>query len=265
VAVNHIWARHFGEPLVGSMYDLGLRTPRPEHQKLLDWLAVEFMESDWSVKHLHRLILNSRAYRMSAAAAGPHGANVVIDPDNRYFWRMNELRMEGEVIRDCAMFLAGRLEFKFGGPDLAVTSAETGTRRTIYYRYASGDVIPFLSAFDAANVTECYRRHETIVPQQALALTNSGMVLNCASEIASILHRHVGDTAGARRGFIQSAFERILGRSPTEAERVESEAGLARLAEARESSANDRLSSEARARSAFVHVLLNHNDFVTIR
>ncbi len=67
VAVNHVWARHFGEPLVDSMYDFGLRTPRPEHHELLDWLAVEFMESGWSFKHLHRLILTSQAYRMRSA------------------------------------------------------------------------------------------------------------------------------------------------------------------------------------------------------
>ncbi len=75
--------------------------------------------------------------------------------------------------------------------------AEAGTRRTIYYRYASGDNIPLLSMFDAANVTECYRRHETIVPQQALALTNSGMVLTRAGEIAAVIDREVG---GGRLG-----------------------------------------------------------------
>ena len=86
--------------------------------------------------------------------------------------------MEGEVVRDSVLFLAGRLDPKIGGPELPVAAAETGTRRTIYYRYASGDNIPLLTMFDAANVTECYRRDETIVPQQALALINSGMVLD---------------------------------------------------------------------------------------
>ncbi|MGO9462547.1 MAG: PSD1 and planctomycete cytochrome C domain-containing protein [Isosphaeraceae bacterium] len=265
VAVNHVWARHFGEPLVGSVYDLGLRTPQPEHHKLLDWLAVEFMESAWSFKHLHRLILTSRAYRMRSSGDGKSAANVRIDPDNHYFWRMNIRRMEGEVVRDCVLFLAGRLDTQFGGPDRLVASAESGTRRTIYYRYASGDRIPLLDMFDAANVTECYRRHETIVPQQALALTNSGMVLTRAKDIASTIDREVGGGVSARGAFVVSVFERVLGRAPTEAERTECAAGLAQLAEAFAPESKNVASPEARARSALVHVLLNHNDFVSIR
>ncbi len=265
VAVNHVWARHFGEPLAGSVYDFGLRTPQPEHHKLLDWLAVEFMESNWSFKHLHRLILTSRAYRMSTSGGGPSNSNVSVDPDNRYFWRMNVRRMEGEVIRDCILFLAGRLDPKIGGPDQPVASAEAGTRRTIYYRYASGDSVPLLSMFDAANVTECYRRHETIVPQQALALTNSGMVLTRANDIASAIDRELGGDASARRAFIESAFERVLGRAPTEAERTECAAGFVQLAQSFASESKNLVSREARAHAALVHVLLNHNDFVSIR
>ena len=94
VAVNHVWARHFGEPLAASLYDFGLRTPRPEHQALLDWLAVEFMESGWSFKHLHKLIVTSQAYRMRSSESGPDDPNVKIDPDNRYVWRTN-LKTDG--------------------------------------------------------------------------------------------------------------------------------------------------------------------------
>jgi hypothetical protein len=265
VAVNHIWARHFGEPLVSSMYDFGPRTPEPEHHDLLDWLATELMDTNWSMKHLHRLIVTSRAYRMSTGAEGPGDPSVALDPDNRYLWRMNVRRMEGEVVRDCILFLAGRLDPRIGGPDQPVAAADAGTRRTIYYRYASGDTVPFLTMFDAANVTECYRRHETIVPQQALALTNSAMVLNRAGEIASLIGREVGGGASAREAFVDSAFERLLGRAPTNAERTECAAGLVRLAGAFASEGSDLVSAEARAGSALVHVLLNHNDFVSIR
>jgi len=265
VAVNHVWARHFGETLAGSAYDFGLRTPRPEHHELLDWLAVEFMESGWSLKHLHRLIVTSRAYRLRSSDDGPGDPNVKIDPDNRYFWRTNLRRMEGEVVRDSVLFLAGHLDRTIGGPDLPVAAAETGTRRTIYYRYASGDNIPLLTMFDAANVTECYRRHETIVPQQALALINSGMVLTRAGDIASEIDREVGGGLSARDAFMDSAFVRLFGREPTHAERSECAAGLARLAAAFASEGKQAAVPEARARSALVHVLLNHNDFVTIR
>ncbi|MFI5461179.1 MAG: PSD1 and planctomycete cytochrome C domain-containing protein [Isosphaerales bacterium] len=265
VAVNHVWARHFGEDLAGSAYDFGLRTPRPELHELLDWLAVEFMESGWSLKHLHRLIVTSRAYRLRSSDAGPGDPNVKIDPDNRYVWRTNLRRMEGEVVRDSVLFLAGRLDRTIGGPDLPVAAAEAGTRRTIYYRYASGDNIPLLTMFDAANVTECYRRHETIVPQQALALINSGMVLTRARDIASEIDREVGGGPRARTAFTDSAFVRLFGREPTDAERTECASGLARLAAAFASEGKQAAPPEARARSALVHVLLNHNDFVTIR
>jgi hypothetical protein len=265
VAVNHVWARHFGEPLVTTMDDFGLRTPQPAQQKLLDWLAVEFMESSWSFKRLHRLIVSSDAYRMRSALAGPGDPNVAIDPDNRFVWRMNVRRMEGEIVRDSVLYLAGRLDAKLGGPDLPVASAEAGSRRTIYYRYASGESIPLLSAFDAANVSECYRRHETIVPQQALALTNSRMVLTGAGKIAAIIDHEVGAGPLARGAFVESAFARILGRVPTGAERTECVTGLARLAGALAREANGPAPSEARARAALVHVLLNHNDFVSIR
>ena len=89
--------------------------------------------------------------------------------------------MEGEVIRDSLLFLAGRLDPTMGGPDLPIASAESGMRRTLYYRVARDERIPLLTMFDAPNVEECYRRDETIVPQQALAMTNSGMVLTRAT------------------------------------------------------------------------------------
>ena len=267
VAVNHVWTRHFGEPLVASSYDFGLRTPRPELHSLLDWLAVEFMDSGWSFKHLHKLIVTSRTYRMQSSESGPDDPNVKIDPDNRYVWRTNLRRMEGEVVRDTVLFLAGRLDPTIGGPEQPVAEAENGTRRTIYYRYASGDNIPFLTMFDAANVTECYRRHETIVPQQALALINSGMVLTRAGEIAGVIDREVGSdpSPSCRAAFVDAAFERILSRAPTDAERSECLSGLVRLVAAFGSERTKTDSSETLGRSSLVHVLLNHNDFVTIR
>ena len=118
VVVNHVWARHFGEPLASSTDDFGLRTPLPLHHALLDWLAVDFMEADWSFKHLHRLIVTSRAYAMESSATSAREPNVALDPDNRYLWRMNAGRMEGEVVRDSVLFLSGRLDSRMGGPDL---------------------------------------------------------------------------------------------------------------------------------------------------
>ena len=216
VAVNQIWMRHFGEPLVASTFDFGLRTQRPIHHELLDWLAAEFMESGWSMKHLHRLIVTCQAYQMQSTGGQAEVANARIDPDNLYLWRMNVKRMEAEVIRDTLLHVADRLDTRMGGPDQSLKAAETIQRRSVYYRYARGDRIPFLVMFDAPSVEECYRRDETIVPQQALALINSGEALARAAEIATVIEKEVGDsdTAETRAAFVVSAFERVLGRAP---------------------------------------------------
>ncbi len=246
------------------MSDFGLRAPRPELADLLDWLAVELIESGWSLKHLQRLIVTSEAYRMQSSTAGGDDANARIDPDNHDLWRMNARRMEGEVIRDSLLFLAGSLDSTLGGPDLPIDSAEAGARRSLYYRGTRDERIPLLTTFDAPNVEECYRRSETIVPQQALAMTNSGMVLTRAAEIARVMDRKDIE----RSQFVAAAFERILARPPTRAERAECEAGLARLAVAFKAEATADAAGrtpETRARVALVHVLLNHNDFITIR
>lgn len=282
VAVNHIWTRHFGEPLVRSVFDFGLRTPPPVHQDLLDWLAVDFMESGWDMKRLHKLIVTSQAYQMQSSPAGIDDPNRLIDPDNDYYWRMNPRRMEAEVIRDSLLHLAGRLDSTRGGPDLPVSAAEEGLRRTVYYRYSRDDRMLFLTMFDAPSAEECYRRHETIVPQQALALFNSKLVFDRADEIARAISLEAGD--GSTADFVCAAFEFLLARLPTEAEQAAAIDGLDRLtagenADAADSTVTAAVSADEnsgsvalsgaqprdRARSAFIHVLLNHNDFVTIR
>jgi hypothetical protein len=163
---------------------------------------------------------------------------------------MNLRRLEGEILRDSLLQLAGRLDPGLGGPDLPVAAAETGSRRTIYYRYARDDRISFLTLFDAPSVEECYRRHETIVPQQALVMSNSKLVLTRAGELTAAISREVGpeDSPRTRAAFVVSAFERILGRPPTGAEQAECVAALVEL-----------------SRAGLVHVLLNHNDFITVR
>ncbi len=109
--------RHFGTPLVETVFDFGLNGKAPSHPELLDWLAVELMDSGWSLKHLHRLIVTSRAYRMQSWAAADH-PNAAIDPQNHYLWRMNPRRMESELVRDNVLHVAGSLDPTLGGPDL---------------------------------------------------------------------------------------------------------------------------------------------------
>src|SRR5207302_4732255 len=99
VAVNHIWTRHFARPLVETVFDFGRNGKKPSHPELLDWLAVEFMDSGWSMKHLHRVIVTSQAYRLSSGPSTDH-PNLARDADNRYLWRFNSHRLEAEIVRD---------------------------------------------------------------------------------------------------------------------------------------------------------------------
>ncbi len=275
VAVNHIWMRHFGEPLVPTVFDFGLNGKPPTHPELLDWLAVEFIEHGWSLKHLHRLIVTSNAYRMESTA-GPDNSNNSVDPSNVYLWRMNPKRMEAEIIRDNLLAIAGNLDPAMGGPELDENSALTTYRRSLYYRHAPEKQAVFLKLFDTANTTACYRRDVSVIPQQALALANSPLALAQARRLASRLSKDPVDTADG--AFVAAAFEHILGRAPNLEEQSVCEDYLAsqaaRLADPgtltpfHEGPACPVAPSpdpRQRARENLVHVLINHNDFVTIR
>ncbi len=311
VAVNQIWLRHFGRPLVPTVLDFGQNGQAPTHPALLDWLAAELIEpslarfrrnrvsdesdpatsnqntrtsaksghtdeelsAPWSMKHLHRLIVTSRTYRM---ASTPDNNNLAADPDNRWLWRMPSRRMEAELVRDGILFVAGQLDLTFGGPDIDYELGLSVNRRSLYFRHAQEKQMEFLKMFDCAAVTECYQRKESIVPQQALALANSDLTLVQARIIARRLQEK---TATDNAAFINAAFERVLSRPPTS---DESQASLAFLDQQREKllATGERLTQTGgpfadsskpaadpilRVRENLVHVLLNHNDFVTIR
>ena len=284
VAVNHVWLRHFGEPLVANMYDFGVRTQAGPHQLLLDWLAADFQAHDWSLKRLHRLMVTSSAYRLSSSsrqadptAGGPPESFAAsrtnqADPDNRLFWRMNPRRMEGEVVRDSLLHLAGRLDRRLGGPPIPLADADKSARRSLYFRYSREDKLPILTTFDAASVDDCYRRTTSIVPDQALMLANGEFFWRCAREIVEHM------PAAASQDFVRFAFRTILGRNPTEREREITSGFLARQStpwtrawnSARQPRSRSILrrrgtSAEFRAKVRLVHALLNHNDFVTVR
>jgi Protein of unknown function (DUF1553)/Protein of unknown function (DUF1549) len=270
VAMNHIWLRHFDQAIVPSVFDFG-RNGRPaSHPALLDWLAAEFMDHGWSMKHMHRLIVTSGAYRMSSTS---DDADSALDSDNKYLWRMPPRRVEAEVVRDCVFYVAGRLDLTPGGPDIDHTLGMTVPRRSLYFQHAAEKEMEFLKLFDSAAVTECYRRKESILPQQALALSNSELVTQHARITAHALAAKVGDDPAA---FITAAFERVLSRPPTADEKAECGAFLAeqtrRHAETKappvplDADGKAPASDPAlRARENLMQVLFNHNDFVTVR
>jgi hypothetical protein len=245
VAMNHIWLRHFGQAIVGTPADFGFNGKPPTDPALLDWLAAEFMKRNWSMKEMHRLIVTSSTYRMSSTL---DLANAKIDPDNFYLWRMPSRRMEGELVRDNLLHVAGDLDVTMGGPEIDHAKGLSSKRRSIYLRIAAEKEVEFLKIFDGPSVTECYIRRPSVVPQQALALANSELALGEAKSLASRL-----DNAG---DFVEAAYRRILARAPKAEERQLCVEFLA--AEAKKS-------SPQRARQNLVLVLFNHNDFVTIR
>ena len=199
VAVNHLWTRHMGEPLVASVFDFGRNGTPPTHPRLLDWLAAEFIDSGWSMKHLHRLIVTSAAYRMSSSTVGGE-ANLAIDPDNRSWWRRVPLRLESQAVRDAILSLAGTLDLTIGGPPVLPPQQDQSRRRSLYFFHSNNDRNLLLTTFDEARVSDCYRREQSVVPQQALALSNSRLVLDAAVRIAERLSGSGGDKETGRQG-----------------------------------------------------------------
>ena len=123
---------------------------KPPQAALLDWLAVEFMENGWSMKKLHRLMVTSAAYRMRSPIEILCEANHKADRDNRWWWHMNDRRLEAEAIRDSILHLAGNLDTEMGGPEIPLTEGETSRRRSIYFRHAHERQIKFLNSFDGS-------------------------------------------------------------------------------------------------------------------
>ena len=193
VAANHIWTRHMGTPLVATVFDFGRNGVRPTHPELLDWLAAELMENGWSMKHLHRVIVNSAAYRMSSSKSGRE-MNATRDPDNQYWWRRVPIRLESQLLRDSLLAHAGTLDQTIGGPTVPKSEQDASSRRSLYFFHSNNERNLFLTTFDEALVTECYRREQSIVPQQALALTNSKLVHDTSPQIAKRLSEGVDDS-----------------------------------------------------------------------
>lgn len=278
VAINQIWMRHFGTPLVPTVFDFGLHGEEPTHPELLDWLSVELMNNDWRMKQIHKLLVTSQAYQMSSAAT--HVGNATLDPENRYLWHANPRRMEAEIVRDATLHVAGSLDATMGGVELDQNNGMKSLRRSLYFRSSKEKKMTFLEMFDRANVTDCYRRGETVVPQQALAMVNSPLSLAQARTLAGQLAADVAQTPEADResAFVAAAFERILCRPATDAERSECLAFIVEQAErlakpeslvAFSSGDPSNVAASAdprqRARENLIHVLFNHNDFVTVR
>ena len=276
VAVNHIWLRHFGQAIVETTHDLGRNGSRPTHPELLDWLACELMDSGWSMKNIHRLIVTSETYQLTSMlpqSAGEVATAVVsknsTDPDNKTYWRFPASRMQAEVVRDSLLSIAGELDPTMGGHEIDHKEGMTSRRRSLYFAHHGEEKMEFLELFDAANACDCYKRTSSVQPQQALALTNSELTKSLSRSLAKRLWEKAS-ASGERSSdeFIKQAFLQVLNREPRMAEFQASQEFLrqqtVRLASATDGQQPD-FDATVRSRENLIHALMNHNDFVTIR
>jgi hypothetical protein len=225
VMVNRVWHYHFGRGLVATPNDFGFNGGAPTHPELLDWLAAEFVRSGWSVKHLHRLIVTSAAYRQSSRFDAKAAS---IDADNRWLWRFPPRRLEGEAVRDAMLAVSGELNLTMGGPsfrpfkvrvfnsnfyDLLDPEGPEFQRRTVYRMNVGSAKNPLLEAFDCPDPSvKTPQRGSTTTPLQALGLMNGTFVLRQA--------RHLAQRVAGDADPVESLYRLTFGRLPSASEKT---------------------------------------------
>lgn len=261
VMVNRIWQHHFGEGIVRTPSNFGKMGDRPTHPELLDWLAAEFIQQNWSMKAMHRLMMNSEAYQR---ASDDVPASAEIDPDNHYLWRMPRVRLEAEIIRDNVMAVAGNLNLTVGGPamhpyiDPALFQSSSKRtwagkpdddpstwRRSLYVFSKRSIPLPMLDIFDKPDsVGSCPRRNRSTIAPQALILMNNSFLLMEAGKFAERLTRERGADPAKQ---VEQAFALALSRLPSNSEREHSIAFIR---------------SDPHGLADFCQALFNLNEFV---
>ena len=195
--VNRIWMHHFGKAIVATPGDFGKLGSAPTHPQLLDWLGWELIEHGWSLKHLHRTILKSTAYRQSSQR---DPARESIDPENRFYWRKDLQRLEAEVLRDSILMVSGQWKPDLYGPPIPLQEDDAGQvrvdpsqpRRSIYAKWRRTQPVAMLQAFDAPVMgVNCDSRPSSTVATQSLMMMNNEFVLEQASTIAKLVSEQV--------------------------------------------------------------------------
>lgn len=232
VIVNRLWHYHFGTGLVDTPSDFGMNGSRPTHPELLDFLASELIDHGWSLKHIHRLILNSRTFQQSSAT---NHAAMQVDSNARLLWRFPPRRLEAEALRDAILAVSGQLDLTIGGPGfdlfepneayvkVYVTKVIHGPaefRRMVYQSKPRTMLDDFFGAFDCPDAGQPQpRRTVSTTPLQALNLLNSGFAIQQADFFASRLTHECGSDSGRQ---IRRAFDLMFQRDPTPIELSES-------------------------------------------
>ncbi|MEJ7590586.1 MAG: PSD1 and planctomycete cytochrome C domain-containing protein [Planctomycetaceae bacterium] len=234
VIVNRLWQHHFGQGLVRSSNNFGFTGERPTHPELLDWLAAELIYNNWSLKHIHRLILTSATWQQSSLHP-EYEAYVQQDSANRFLWRANRRRLEAEAVRDAFLAASGELDPRIGGPGFFPTisaealeglsrkaSAWTASpeneqlRRSLYIFTQRSLLPPMMTAFDMCDTTlPCGQRDVTIVAPQALTLLNNEFIHRRAGSLAERVSLSCPDAVD---GQIDAVWRAVLNRQPSAVE-----------------------------------------------
>ncbi len=260
VTVNRVWQMYFGRGIANSQSDFGTQGDKPTHPELLDYLARTFIESGWSQKALHRLIVSSAAYRQSSL-------NRDEDPENKFFSRQNRLRLDAEIIRDASLIASGLFAPKLGGPSVyppqpdgvyqvtqvrrewKTSTGEDRYRRGMYTFFQRSAPHPSLIVFDAPDSSEsCTRRVRSNTPLQALTQLND----EASTEFAEALAKRMTVAATTDDGRLNAGYEIALGRTP----RAEESQRLLRFIRVQRDSQLDPWPAVARA-------LINLDEFLT--
>ncbi|MFN0195209.1 MAG: PSD1 and planctomycete cytochrome C domain-containing protein [Planctomycetaceae bacterium] len=275
VYVNRVWRWHFGAGIVPSTENFGRLGDRPSHPELFDWLAYQFMETGWSTKDLHRLIMASSAYQMASSHAN-ETASFGVDPENRLLWKFRIQRLEAEQVRDSILAVSGRLDESINGKTVPLRNKQfvfdhtsidhtryESVRRAIYLPIIRNNVYTLFEQFDFPDPTmPTGSRNSTVVAPQALLLMNSDLVLDSADHMARMLVEQ--STDGPTR--VKQAYERAVGRAPNE---VETQRALAFIGEVTSTALTGTATvdplAEQRAWSLFCQSLLASNEFMYVR
>lgn len=276
VIVNRVWAQHFGQGIVRSLGDFGVLGDRPTHPELLDWLASELMDSGWQLKHIHRLILNSRVYQQSSRRN--HELDTK-DPDNTLLARMPLRRLDSESVRDSLLAITGELNREMYGDPVPVREDGVGqivignealdgerkpvageqlggaiARRSIYVQVRRSRPLAVLETFDAPRMTpNCAERAVSNVAPQPLMMMNSDFVVERARRLASRVRRETGEDLDAQ---VNRAWTLVFSVSPTE-----DEISLSRDYIARQSSTLDEQTDPL---ETFCHALISTNQLLYV-
>ena len=275
VMVNRIWQGHFGKGIVDTPNDFGVRGDAPANAELLDWLTSRFVESKYSIKAMHRLIMKTRAYQMASDAPPlTEAANLKIDAKNAYQWKFDRRRLDAEEIRDAMLDVAGDLDTTMGGahpfpPEITFRYTQhqqffatyDTRRRSVYVMQQRLKSDPFLGTFDGADTnasTPVRTPQETSV--QALAMMNSTFV----EEQSDLLAVRAGMAFPTDAGRVAYAYKLVYGREPSPAELLECQNYLYR---ARLAYKDSKLPADKQPRAALaslMHVLLASDEFVFV-